>query len=179
MKEYNIVVLGSGGVGKSALTVKFMTGAFDEKYEPTIEDFYRKEINVDGSTAMLQVLDTAGAEQFASMRDLYIKSGQGFIVVYSTVNAKSFIDIQPLKEQITQAKDCTVSSIVLVGNKCDLVVKREVSLKEGKELAKRWKCSFFETSAKTGYNVSNVFSEVLHLIMKWKAKQTSGCCGLF
>ena len=179
MKEFNVVVLGSGGVGKSALTVKFMTGAFDEKYDPTIEDFYRKEINVNGSAAMLQLLDTAGAEQFASMRDVYIKNGQGFIVVYSTANVKSFIDIQPLKEQITQAKDSTVSSIVLVGNKCDLVAKRQVSQKEGKELAKGWKCSFFETSAKTGYNVSNVFSEVLYLILKRKAKQTSGCCGLF
>ena len=179
MKEYNVVVLGSGGVGKSALTVKFMTGMFDEKYDPTIEDFYRKEINVDGSTAMLQILDTAGAEQFASMRDLYIKNGQGFLVVYSTVNAQTFIDIQPLKEQITRAKGGTVSAIVLVGNKCDLVANRVVSQKEGKALAQGWKCSFFETSAKTGYNVSDVFAEIIHLILKRKPKQTNGCCTLF
>jgi small GTP-binding protein len=90
------VVLGSGGVGKSALTVQFVTGSFIEKYEPTIEDFYRKEIVVDSSPSVLENLDTAGTEQFASMRDLYIKNGQGFILVYSLVNQQSFQDIKPV-----------------------------------------------------------------------------------
>lgn len=85
-----MVVLGSGGVGKSALTVQFVTGTFIEKYDPTIEDFYRKEIEVDSSPSVLEILDTAGTEQFASMRDLYIKNGQGFILVYSLVNQQSF-----------------------------------------------------------------------------------------
>ncbi|RMC19899.1 hypothetical protein DUI87_03465 [Hirundo rustica rustica] len=70
MREYKVVVLGSGGVGKSALTVQFVTGTFIEKYDPTIEDFYRKEIEVDSSPSVLEILDTAGTEQFASMRDL-------------------------------------------------------------------------------------------------------------
>lgn len=90
MREYKVVVLGSGGVGKSALTVQFVTGSFIEKYDPTIEDFYRKEIEVDSSPSVLEILDTAGTEQFASMRDLYIKNGQGFILVYSLVNQQSF-----------------------------------------------------------------------------------------
>uniref|UniRef100_A0A8V0Z084 RAP2C, member of RAS oncogene family n=1 Tax=Gallus gallus TaxID=9031 RepID=A0A8V0Z084_CHICK len=90
MREYKVVVLGSGGVGKSALTVQFVTGTFIEKYDPTIEDFYRKEIEVDSSPSVLEILDTAGTEQFASMRDLYIKNGQGFILVYSLVNQQSF-----------------------------------------------------------------------------------------
>lgn len=93
MREYKVVVLGSGGVGKSALTVQFVTGTFIEKYDPTIEDFYRKEIEVDSSPSVLEILDTAGTEQFASMRDLYIKNGQGFILVYSLVNQQSFQDI--------------------------------------------------------------------------------------
>jgi len=73
MREFKVVVLGSGGVGKSALTVQFVSGCFIEKYDPTIEDFYRKEIEVDNSPCVLEILDTAGTEQFASMRDLYIK----------------------------------------------------------------------------------------------------------
>lgn len=95
MREYKVVVLGSGGVGKSALTVQFVTGTFIEKYDPTIEDFYRKEIEVDSSPSVLEILDTAGTEQFASMRDLYIKNGQGFILVYSLVNQQSFQVIKP------------------------------------------------------------------------------------
>ncbi len=85
-----MVVLGSGGVGKSALTVQFVSGHFIEKYDPTIEDFYRKEIEVDHNPCVLEILDTAGTEQFASMRDLYIKNGQGFIVAYSLTNHQTF-----------------------------------------------------------------------------------------
>ena len=100
MKELKVVVLGSGGVGKSALTVQFVSGKFIEKYDPTVEDFYRKEIEVDDCPSVLEILDTAGTEQFASMRDLYIKNGQGFIVCYSITNSQTFEDIKTMKEQI-------------------------------------------------------------------------------
>lgn len=76
MREYKLVVLGSGGVGKSALTVQFVQGIFVEKYDPTIEDSYRKQVEVDNSQCMLEILDTAGTEQFTAMRDLYMKNGQ-------------------------------------------------------------------------------------------------------
>ena len=62
MREYKIVVLGSGGVGKSALTVQFVQGIFVEKYDPTIEDSYRKQVVIDGETCLLDILDTAGQE---------------------------------------------------------------------------------------------------------------------
>ncbi|KAB1267952.1 Ras-related protein Rap-2a [Camelus dromedarius] len=86
MREYKVVVLGSGGVGKSALTVQFVTGTFIEKYDPTIEDFYRKEIEVDSSPSVLEILDTAGTEQFA------------------LVNQQSFQDIKPMRDQIIRVK---------------------------------------------------------------------------
>uniref|UniRef100_A0A8C5LZ81 RAP2A, member of RAS onco family n=1 Tax=Leptobrachium leishanense TaxID=445787 RepID=A0A8C5LZ81_9ANUR len=111
MREYKVVVLGSGGVGKSALTVQFVTGTFIEKYDPTIEDFYRKEIEVDSSPSVLEILDTAGTEQFASMRDLYIKNGQGFILVYSLVNQQSFQDIKPMRDQIIRVKRMATRSV--------------------------------------------------------------------
>ena len=104
MREYKIVVLGSGGVGKSALTVQFVQGIFVEKYDPTIEDSYRKQVEVDGQQCMLEILDTAGTEQFASMRDLYIKNGQGFVVVYSLTNHQTFQDIKTMRDQIVRVK---------------------------------------------------------------------------
>uniref|UniRef100_A0A3P9I3C3 Uncharacterized protein n=1 Tax=Oryzias latipes TaxID=8090 RepID=A0A3P9I3C3_ORYLA len=125
MREYKVVVLGSGGVGKSALTVQFVTGSFIEKYDPTIEDFYRKEIEVDSSPSVLEILDTAGTEQFASMRDLYIKNGQGFILVYSLVNQQSFQDIRPMRDQIIRVKRYERVPMILVGNKVDLEGERE------------------------------------------------------
>ena len=75
-----------------------------EKYDPTIEDFYRKEIEVDNCPSVLEILDTAGTEQFASMRDLYIKNGQGFVVCYSITNHQTFQDIKTMKEQIVRVK---------------------------------------------------------------------------
>jgi len=82
-------------------------------------DFFlcRKEIEVDQCPSILEILDTAGTEQFASMRDLYIKNGQGFILVYSLVNAQSFHDIKPMREQICRLKGTDRVPIVLVGNK--------------------------------------------------------------
>ncbi|XP_044523621.1 ras-related protein Rap-2b isoform X2 [Gracilinanus agilis] len=144
MREYKVVVLGSGGVGKSALTVQFVTGSFIEKYDPTIEDFYRKEI-----------------EQFASMRDLYIKNGQGFILVYSLVNQQSFQDIKPMRDQIIRVKRYERVPMILVGNKVDLEGEREVSFGEGKALAEEWSCPFLETSAKNKASVDELFAEIV------------------
>ncbi|PKU39463.1 ras-related protein rap-2a [Limosa lapponica baueri] len=156
-----VVVLGSGGVGKSALTVQFVTGTFIEKYDPTIEDFYRKEIEVDASPSVLEILDTAGTEQFASMRDLYIKNGQGFILVYSLVNQQSFQDIRPMRDQIIRVKRYEKVPVILVGNKVDLESEREVSSSEGRALAEEWGCPFMETSAKSKTMVDELFAEIV------------------
>ncbi|XP_023698380.1 ras-related protein Rap-2a-like isoform X1 [Paramormyrops kingsleyae] len=161
MREYKVVVLGSGGVGKSALTVQFVTGTFIEKYDPTIEDFYRKEIEVDSSPSVLEILDTAGTEQFASMRDLYIKNGQGFILVYSLVNQQSFQDIKPMRDQIIRVKRYERVPVILVGNKVDLESEREVSPGEGQALAQEWGCPFMETSAKSKTMVDELFAEIV------------------
>ena len=83
----------------------------------------RKEIEVDQSPSILEILDTAGTEQFASMRDLYIKNGQGFILVFSLVNAQSFHDIKPMREQICRLKGTDRVPIVLIGNKVSLIGK--------------------------------------------------------
>ncbi|CAH2315217.1 ras-related Rap-2c, partial [Pelobates cultripes] len=161
MREYKVVVLGSGGVGKSALTVQFVTGTFIEKYDPTIEDFYRKEIEVDSSPSVLEILDTAGTEQFASMRDLYIKNGQGFILVYSLVNQQSFQDIKPMRDQIVRVKRYEKVPLILVGNKVDLESEREVMATEGRSLAQEWGCPFMETSAKSKTMVDELFAEIV------------------
>uniref|UniRef100_A0A1A9ZV08 small monomeric GTPase n=1 Tax=Glossina pallidipes TaxID=7398 RepID=A0A1A9ZV08_GLOPL len=163
MREFKVVVLGSGGVGKSALTVQFVSGCFIEKYDPTIEDFYRKEIEVDNSPCVLEILDTAGTEQFASMRDLYIKNGHGFIVMYSLTNHQTFQDISSMKNVITRVKGSQPAPILLVANKLDLDCQREVSTAEGNALAQLWECPFIEASAKDRINVNEVFATITSL----------------
>lgn len=171
-----MVVLGSGGVGKSALTVKFVSGAFMEKYDPTIEDFYRKEIEVDGAPSVLEILDTAGTEQFASMRDLYIKNGQGFVIVYSITSIQTFQDIKTMKEQIVRVKGSDKVPILLVGNKSDLGHQREVSFNDGTALSQQWNCPFLESSAKVTQNVNEVFIEIVREMNYKPVKADKGCC---
>ena len=175
MRIYKIVLLGSGGIGKSALVVQFVCGTFVEKYDPTIEDFYRKEIDVDDFPTIVEILDTAGTEQFTSMRNAYIKKGQGFMLVYSIINAQTFIDVQLLKDQISRVKGSAVSPIIIVGNKCDMEPERAVTTRDGEILAREWRVPFFETSAKTNFNIYEVFAEIVRQIKKdWS--YSAVCC---
>jgi len=165
LREYKIVVLGSGGVGKSALTVQFVQGIFVEKYDPTIEDSYRKQVEVDNTQCMLEILDTAGTEQFTAMRDLYMKNGQGFVLVYSIIAQSTFNDLPDLREQILRVKDCDDVPMVLVGNKCDLQDQRVITTEQGQELAKKFGgCAFLEASAKTKVNVEKIFHDLIRQI---------------
>ncbi|EAA13245.4 ras-related protein Rap-2a [Anopheles maculipalpis] len=181
MREFKVVVLGSGGVGKSALTVQFVSGCFIEKYDPTIEDFYRKEIEVDNSPCVLEILDTAGTEQFASMRDLYIKNGHGFIVMYSLTNHQTFQDIASMRNVISRVKGSQPAPILLVANKLDLDCQREVSTAEGNALAEQWDCPFIEASAKDRINVNEVFATVvreMNMTSEKRQKKSYCCCTL-
>lgn len=105
---------------------------------------------------MLEILDTAGTEQFTAMRDLYMKNGQGFILVYSITAQSTFNDLQDLREQILRVKDTDDVPMVLVGNKCDLEDERVVGKELGKSLAGQFNCAFMETSAKAKVNVNEV-----------------------
>eukprot|EP01120_Amphizonella_sp_Union-15-10_P009793 TRINITY_DN378_c0_g1_i1.p1 TRINITY_DN378_c0_g1~~TRINITY_DN378_c0_g1_i1.p1 ORF type:complete len:212 (-),score=52.58 TRINITY_DN378_c0_g1_i1:59-628(-) len=165
-QDYKIVVLGSGGVGKSALTVQFVQGIFVEKYDPTIEDSYRKLIEVDNEQYMLEILDTAGTEQFTAMRDLYMKNGQGFVLAYSIVAQSTFNDLPEMREQILRVKDTENVPMVLVGNKCDLSDQRVITTDQGEALAKKFNATFLESSAKTKVNIEQVFYDLIRQINK-------------
>nr|CAX71115.1 RAP1B, member of RAS oncogene family [Schistosoma japonicum] len=184
MREYKIVVLGSGGVGKSALTVQFIQGIFTEKYDPTIEDSYRKQVEIDSQQCMLEILDTAGTEQFTAMRDFYMKNGQGFLLVYSITSQTTFTDLEDLREQILRVKDVDEFPLTLVGNKCDLEDERSVGKEQGQNLAKKWNCQFMETSAKSRINVQELFHNLVRQINEKtpdpavKSSKKSKCCCL-
>ena len=188
MTEHKIVVMGTGAVGKTALVVRFVAGQFVEKSDPTIEDYYRTDIDLDNVTHAVEILDTADADAFVSMRDLYIKNGQGFVLVYSITDQYSFTSVQQLRDQIlrvkTPAKPKGASlsvPILLVGNKCDLESERKVTARDGEMLAQEWGMPFFETSAKTEQNVTVMFHEAVREVLRYKSKakrNKSGCCTL-
>ncbi|KAK9717039.1 RAS2 protein [Basidiobolus ranarum] len=153
---YKVVVLGDGGVGKTALTI--------QTYDPTIEDSYRKQAVIDDHSCMLEVLDTAGQEEYTALRDQWIRDGEGFLLVYSITSRSTFERIERFRDQIVRVKDTDTVAMMLVGNKCDKTSEREVSKEEGLGLAKRLGCEFIESSAKTAINVEKAFYSVVRMI---------------
>ncbi|KAI8806637.1 ras-like protein 1 [Cladochytrium replicatum] len=177
LREYKIVVVGGGGVGKSALTIQFIQSQFVDEYDPTIEDSYRKQSVVDGETAILDVLDTAGQEEYSAMREQYMRSGEGFLLVYSITSRSSFEEIQMFYQQILRVKDRDWFPVVLVGNKCDLEAERVVGSHEGRELARLMRSRFMETSARLKINVDEAFHSLVRAIREESRANGGGISG--
>uniref|UniRef100_A0A8C5KG57 Small monomeric GTPase n=1 Tax=Jaculus jaculus TaxID=51337 RepID=A0A8C5KG57_JACJA len=133
MTEYKPVVVGAGGVGKSALMIQLIQNHFVDEHDPTIKDSYRKQVVIDGETCLLDILNTAGQEAYSAMRDQNMQTGEGFLCVFAINNTKSFEDIHHYREQIKRVKDSEDVPMVLVGNKCDLP-SRTVDTKQAQDL---------------------------------------------
>ncbi|KAH8817668.1 small GTPase superfamily [Flagelloscypha sp. PMI_526] len=170
MRQFNIVVLGAGGVGKSALTVRYVRNEWMSYYDPTIEEEYRRVVNLDGILDSLEILDTAGTEQFTTLNEQYIQSfqnGRGFILVFSLTQEASLKEVDKLRRQILQIKsnDKTIP-VIVVGTKRDLESEREVSTQTIASLATKWDLPFYETSAKKNSNVQEVFDDMVRMMRK-------------
>eukprot|EP01098_Paradermamoeba_levis_P011245 TRINITY_DN4811_c0_g1_i1.p1 TRINITY_DN4811_c0_g1~~TRINITY_DN4811_c0_g1_i1.p1 ORF type:complete len:189 (-),score=40.79 TRINITY_DN4811_c0_g1_i1:339-905(-) len=184
--EYKIVVLGAGSVGKSCLSVQFVRGIFIEQYDPTVEESYRQQIEIETKPVMLEIIDTAGTENFTTMRNVYIQNGHGFLLVFSIIAKSTIAEIEPIVQQILRIKDSDAKDIpmVLVGNKADLEEQREVTTDQGNQLAAKFSCKYVETSAKLNKNVKEVFEDMTRLVMKKfapkeepkKEKKKGGAC---
>jgi len=192
MTLYKLVVLGDGGVGKTALTIQLCLNHFVETYDPTIEDSYRKQSVIDGHSCILEVLDTAGQEEYTALRDQWIRDGEGFILVYSISSRSSFTRIPRFHAQILRVKESANASsplggmgyrdsplnspsmpgsanpvpIMLVGNKSDRIIEREVSTQEGQAKARELGCEFVEASAKNCVNVEKAFFDVVRMLKR-------------
>ena len=167
--EFKIVVVGTGGVGKSALTISFVQNHFIEEYDPTIEDSYRKQVTVDDVPCVLNILDTAGQEEYSAMRDQYMRTGQGFLLVFALTARASFQEVGSLREHILQVKDQSKVPLILVGNKSDLVHLIQVKQQEAEDMASGFGVRFFATSAKARINVDEVFTELVREMRKFVA----------
>ena len=112
----------------------------------------------------VNILDTAGQEDYEGIRDHYIKNGEGFLIIYSIADEFSFQKSKDFRDHILRVKNDDDVPIILVGNKCDLHSKRQVSIIQGQMYANSWKVQYFETSAKTRINVDCVFTEIIKQI---------------
>ncbi|CAX44207.1 GTP-binding protein, putative [Candida dubliniensis CD36] len=170
LREYKLVVVGGGGVGKSALTIQLIQSHFVDEYDPTIEDSYRKQCTIDDQQVLLDVLDTAGQEEYSAMREQYMRTGEGFLLVYSINSLNSFQELNSFYDQILRVKDSDDVPVLVVGNKCDLEMERQVSYEDGLALANSFNCPFLETSAKQRINVEEAFYGLVRNINQYNAK---------
>jgi GTPase KRas protein len=143
---------------------------------------------------MLEVLDTAGQEEYTALRDQWIRDGEGFVLVYSITSRASFSRIQKFYNQIKMVKESSSSGspsgtsylgssmhvpsgpplpvpVMLVGNKSDKAVERAVSAQEGQALAKDLGCEFVEASAKSCINVEKAFYDVVRMLRQQRQQQ--------
>ncbi|EFC35765.1 ras family small GTPase [Naegleria gruberi] len=168
-EEVKIIVLGEGGVGKSAITIFFIQHIFITEYDPTIEDTYRKYFRVDEEPAMVEILDTAGPEEFSNQ---YMRVGDAFVIVCSSSDENSVSDMRRHVENMLRCKDVEVNDmpVVFVLNKMDLLVstnrnetidrfRQEVnSIVSDNSLLNY---SIIECSAKNGENIDAIFEETV------------------
>jgi len=165
-RQYKLVVVGGGGVGKSALTIQFIQSHFVQDYDPTIEDSYRKQCVIDDRVAQLDILDTAGQEEFSAMREQYMRTGEGFLLVFSVTDKSSFDEIPRFHTQILRVKDKDEFPMILVGNKSDLENERTVATAEAQELGRKLKIPYLESSAKQRINVDAAFHDLVRSIRR-------------
>jgi GTPase KRas protein len=163
--HYSIAVMGAGAVGKSALTLRYVQGIFVKDYDPTIEDAYRKSVTINGSTCTLDILDTAGQEDYVALRSTWMRERDAFVLVFSLTDKTSLDALAAFYEQLISMHEEKLPPLLIVGNKSDLIAKRVIQQEEGKKLSASYSNSpYLETSAATGENVEKIFEVLVEKI---------------
>ena len=155
-----VVFLGDSGVGKTSLIHRFIDDKFNADYKVTLEfNFFIKDIITPGTQSSLQIWDIAGREQFSRLTETYLDGARGAVLVYDVTQPKTFQSISFWLNQLQ--KHSRNIPFILVGNKIDLIGVVRVISEEGKNLATKIKAyNFFETSAKSGVKVQEIFEEI-------------------
>eukprot|EP00827_Trimyema_finlayi_P001141 TRINITY_DN1395_c0_g1_i2.p1 TRINITY_DN1395_c0_g1~~TRINITY_DN1395_c0_g1_i2.p1 ORF type:complete len:175 (-),score=82.46 TRINITY_DN1395_c0_g1_i2:13-537(-) len=142
---------------QSTWVLRFCENVLNENFLPTIGvDFKIKTFEINKKSVKMQIWDTAGQEKFKTITASYYKGAHGVILVYDITSKQSFQDLTNWLHEIEKHASDQVNKI-LIGNKCDLQDKREVTMQEAEEFAKQNDMTYLETSAKTSENVQKAF----------------------
>jgi len=166
-----IAIVGNGSVGKTSLVLQYCEKKFSENYIMTIgSNFAIKSLTLDSTTSVkLQIWDLAGQQHFSFVRPPFYRGASGTVYVFDITNRDSFENILEWKREVETVIPNKPS--VLVGNKCDLADERVVSKKEGELLAEKLGPSclgYYESSAKTGINLDELFQKLVSTIINKK-----------
>ena len=174
-----IVILGKSLVGKSALTYRFICDKFPTEHDTTVEDQYKVSLTIEDIKCDLEILDTAGQDDYQTMLDTWIEFGNCFLLVYSIDDLESYKSLKTKLDRISQIKNNDKYSVVLVGNKCDLSEsERKVKKEDADSFAKSNNIVFLEASALKKINVKEAFTEVVHEYLEKTIFNTNKCLGL-
>lgn len=165
VKHRKVVMLGYPSVGKSSLALQFCKGDFQKEYEPTIENTWSKTFVLGDDEFELDVVDTAGQDEYSLLPQSFVYGIHGYIVVYSVACSRSFQIATGLHRVLTDRRGKCLMPIVLVGNKNDLPSQsRQVKQEEGKKLADSWGAAFLEVSAKDPEKSKQIFTKIIEEI---------------
>ncbi|XP_030761862.1 GTP-binding protein Rheb homolog [Sitophilus oryzae] len=165
-KQRKIAVMGYRSVGKSSLSIQFVEGQFVDSYDPTIENTFTKTVRINSQDYEIKLMDTAGLDEYSIFPSQYSIDVHGYVLVYSITSQKSFEVAKSIYDRLLDITGKIQVPVVLVGNKTDLHLERQVSSADGKKLAEEWNAIFLETSAKENLSVSDVFHLLLTEIEK-------------
>ena len=169
----NIMLLGNNSVGKTCFILRYADNIFNDVYLATGGiDFKVKYITLKEQQYKLIIYDTTGEEKYRSIALNVIKTAQGIILMYDITNKESFDSIPDWIRSIKEAKGDNFP-MILCGNKVDNIDKRQISEKEGGELADKYKIKFFETSNKEGINIDEAVLSIVNKILIKRKKDNS------
>ena len=164
-----IAICGEWGVGKTSLAKVFTGGSFTELEKRTVGvGHYAKTVEVSGKLVRMVVWDLSGEERFKFLAPVFLRGSRGVLFVYDVTSRDSFAKLAEWLEVVLRV----VGDVprVLVGNKVDLANYREVEASEARELAEKASfAAYFETSAKTGFNVEKPFLALAEAAVKLAA----------
>ena len=161
---FKLLIVGESGVGKTCMLLRFADNSFEENFLSTIGvDFKVRELDVDGKHVKLQIWDSAGQERFRNITTSYYRNCGGIIIVYDITRRDTFQKVTEWIEEVR--KNTNNVPLLLVGNKADLMDKRQVTTEEAQELAKKMGLVLLETSAKTALNIEDAFQTISRQLM--------------
>ncbi|CAN9499323.1 unnamed protein product [Ophioblennius macclurei] len=178
---FKLLLIGDSGVGKTCLLFRFSEDSFNTTFISTIGiDFKIRTIELDGKRVKLQIWDTAGQERFRTITTAYYRGAMGIMLVYDICNEKSFENIKNWIRNIEEHASSDVEKMIL-GNKCDMTDRRQVSKDRGEKLAIDYGVKFLETSAKSSLNVEEAFytmgRDILHNLSLKNTDNSAGGSG--
>ena len=173
VQSFKFILIGSSGVGKTAILKRLVEDSFNDESQSTIGvEFDSTIIDVDDQKVKLQIWDTAGQERFRSIAKAYYRNAVGVILVFDITERKSFDDLSGWLNDVHTL--CDPNAVIqLIGNKSDMATSRVVTLTEAEGFAAQHHMSYLETSAKGGDNVREAFVRVAGNILSKGLKSTN------